>query len=55
MMNKSSPTVDWVMWLVLADQGIFSTALGKSLTAASIPLHYTIGFLLLFAIRRKAS
>jgi len=48
-----SATADWVMWLVLADRGVFSTALGRAGAAASIPLHYTIGFLMLFAIRRS--
>lgn len=46
-----SATADWVMWLVLADQGVFSTAVGRAGAIASIPVHYTIGFLLLYAIR----
>ena len=47
-----SATVDWVMWLWLADDGVFSTPLGRAGAAVSIPLHYTIGFMLLFAAGR---
>ena len=48
-----SATVDWVMWLVLADQGIFSTALARTGAGASIVVHYTLGFLIVFAITRS--
>jgi hypothetical protein len=48
-----SATVDWVMWLLLAEQGVFSTSLGTFWAAASIPTHYTIGILLVVAIRRS--
>ena len=47
-----SATADWVMWLWLADDGVFSTALGRSGAAISIPLHYTLGFLLVSATLR---
>jgi predicted membrane protein len=50
-----SATADWVMWLVLADQGIFSTPLGKVTVVASILLHYTLGLLLVLAIRTRRS
>ena len=49
-----SATVDWVMWLALAQDGVFSTAIGQAGAAASIPLHYTIGLLLVNAIRRSS-
>jgi hypothetical protein len=48
-----SATVDWVMWLALADAGIFSTPLGRLWTMASIPTHYTIGVLLVVAMRKQ--
>ncbi len=48
-----SATVDWVMWLALADQQIFSTTLGKVTVVASIAVHYTLGVLLVFAIRAR--
>ena len=50
-----SATVDWVMWLALADQQIFSTTLGKVTVIASIVVHYTLGLLLVLGIRAKRS
>jgi hypothetical protein len=50
-----SATVDWVMWLALADQQIFSTTLGKLTVIASILVHYTLGMLLVVGIRAKNS
>ena len=49
-----SATADWVMWIVLADQGIFSTTLGQVLVIISIPTHYAIGVVLVVAIRRAS-
>jgi hypothetical protein len=49
-----SATADWVMWIVLADQGVFSTTLGQILVMISIPTHYAIGLLLVRAIRRAS-
>jgi hypothetical protein len=40
------------MWIVLADQNIFSTTRGQVLVMISIPTHYALGFLLVRAIRR---
>jgi hypothetical protein len=39
----ASATVDWVMWIVLAVQGVFSTTTGRVLVIASIPTHYLLG------------
>jgi hypothetical protein len=50
-----SATADWVMWLVLADQNVFSTTLGQVLVIISIPTHYALGFLLVRAIRRASA
>jgi hypothetical protein len=50
-----SATADWVMWLALSDQQIFSTTLGKITVVASILLHYTLGLLLVLGIRVKRS
>jgi hypothetical protein len=47
----ASATADWVMWIVLADQGIFSTTTGRVLVIVSIPTHYALGLLLVRAIR----
>ena len=46
-----SATMDWVIWLTLADQGVFATTTAKVGVVASIPTHYVIGFLLVAAIR----
>jgi hypothetical protein len=46
-----SATADWMMWLTLADQGVFSTTATKIGVLASIPTHYTIGLLLVLGIR----
>ena len=53
-----SATADWVMWMTLADQGVFSTTAARIGVVASIPTHYVIGALLVLAIRaasRKAA
>jgi hypothetical protein len=49
-----SATADWVMWIVLAGEHVFSTTLGQVLVAISIPTHYAIGVLLVRAIRLEA-
>jgi hypothetical protein len=46
----ASATTDWVLWLVLADEGIFANAMTRATVIASIPLHYTIGVLLIAGI-----
>jgi hypothetical protein len=46
-----SATMDWVIWLTLADQGVFATTAAKVGVLASIPTHYVIGLLLVAAIR----
>lgn len=50
----TSATVDWVMWLVMADEGIFSTPIGRFLATASIPTHYTLGILTVIAIGKAS-
>lgn len=52
MYQLLASTVDWVMWLAMADQGIFSTSLSQVTVAGSIVLHYALGALLLVALRR---
>lgn len=46
-----SATADWVIWLTLADQGVFTTTTAKAGVLMSIPTHYVIGLLLIAAIR----
>jgi hypothetical protein len=50
----ASATVDWVMWLVLWDQGIFSTTTGRIGVLFAVPSHYLLGLLLVLAIRKAA-
>jgi hypothetical protein len=45
----ASATADWVMWIWLADDGIFSG--GTAIVVAAIATHYLLGFLLVWAIR----
>jgi len=49
-----SATADWVIWLTLADQGVFATTAAKIGVLASIPTHYVIGALLVAAIRESS-
>lgn len=45
----ASATADWVMWIWLADDGIFSN--GSLIVVLAIVTHYLLGFLLVRAIR----
>ena len=49
----ASATTDWVMWLAMADAGIFSNGLAKSTVVAAIVSHYLLGLLLIVAIARR--
>ena len=49
----ASATVDWFMWITLADQNVFSTLQAKIGVAISIPTHYALGLLLVLAIRSE--
>jgi hypothetical protein len=52
--QMGSATADWVIWLTLADQGVFATTAAKIGVLASIPTHYVIGALLVAAIRESS-
>jgi hypothetical protein len=45
----ASATADWVMWIWLADDGVFSN--GTAIVVVAIATHYLLGFLLVRAIR----
>lgn len=49
----ASATVDWVLWISLADDGIFATS-NKAMIVGAIGSHYLIGILLVVAIRRES-
>lgn len=42
----ASATVDWVMWLVMKVDGIFSNTLAQTTVIAAIASHYVLGILL---------
>jgi hypothetical protein len=47
----ASATADWVMWIVLREDGVFTSATAKALVLGAIPTHYLLGLLLLGAVR----
>lgn len=49
----ASATVDWVMWLAMKDEGIFSNSLAQTTVTAAIVSHYILGALLFIGISRK--
>ena len=49
----ASATADWVMWIWLSDDGIFSN--GTAIVVAAIVTHYALGLLLVAAIRRAST
>ena len=49
----ASATADWVMWIWLADDGIFSN--GGAIVVAAITTHYALGLLLVRAIRKAST
>jgi len=46
-----SATIDWVMWLLLADQGIFSNTTAQIGIVLASSSHYLLGILMVLAIR----
>jgi hypothetical protein len=50
----ASATVDWTMWLVLANDHVFSNAQARAGVLAAILSHYALGVWLLLGIRRAS-
>lgn len=50
--QMASATMDWTMWLVMKDEGIFSTALAQTTVVVAVISHYFFGILLIIAIRK---
>lgn len=48
----ASATVDWIMWLLMTDQGIFNNSLAQATVIAAIVSHYILGALLIIGISR---
>ena len=51
----ASATADWVMWIVLAEDGVFASATARGLVVAAIASHYGLGLLMCRAIRAARS
>ena len=51
----ASATMDWVMWLVMKDEGIFNSAFAQNTVIAAVVSHYFFGILLLIAINKSKS
>jgi hypothetical protein len=53
--QMASATMDWVMWLVMQDEGIFNNALAETTVIGAIFSHYFFGILLIIGIRKAKS
>ena len=51
--QMASATMDWMMWLVMKDEGIFNNSLAETTVIAAIVSHYFFGILLIFAINKE--
>jgi hypothetical protein len=49
----ASATIDWVMWLVMKDEGIFDNSLAQTTVIAAIVSHYILGILLFIGINKS--
>ncbi len=49
----ASATMDWVMWLLLKENGIFDNPLAKTTVIIAIVSHYIIGLLLIAGIQNN--
>lgn len=48
----ASATMDWTMWLVFKDEGIFNNPLAQTTVVAAVVSHYFFGILLIAAIQK---
>lgn len=49
----ASATADWVMWILMKDESIFSNTLAQTTVVAAIVSHYILGILLYLGIKRN--
>lgn len=49
----ASATMDWVMWLTMKEEGIFSNALAETTVIIAIASHYIFGILLIIGINKS--
>ena len=52
--QMASATADWIMWLVLKNDGIFNNSLAQITVVAAIISHYILGILLILAINKTS-
>lgn len=50
--QMASATIDWIMWLAMKDEGIFSNALAQTTVVVAIVSHYILGILLIIGIHK---
>lgn len=50
--QMASATMDWIMWLVMKDEGIFNNSLAETTVIAAVVSHYFFGILLIVAINK---
>jgi hypothetical protein len=50
--QMASATMDWVMWSIMKDDGIFNNSLAQSTVIAAIVSHYFLGILLFISINK---
>jgi hypothetical protein len=48
----ASATMDWAMWLLYKEDGIFSSSLAQTTVVAAIASHYFLGLLLIVGINK---
>lgn len=51
--QMASATMDWIMWLVMKDDGIFNNSIAETSVIAAIVSHYFFGILLIIAINKS--
>ncbi len=51
--QMASATMDWVMWIVMKDEGIFGNSFAESTVIAAIASHYFFGILLIIGISKS--
>ena len=50
----ASATMDWIMWLVMKDEGIFESTFAQTTVIVAIVSHYFFGLLLVIGINKAA-
>jgi hypothetical protein len=50
--QMTSATMDWLMWFIMKDEGIFNNSLAQTTVIVAIISHYLFGILLFLAIRK---